>query len=378
VGCPLTQINWESAKKIYEIDKAKDIVKKGFPIRTTAEELGKLLKTVSDSTNTPSVELEKKLKTAVGAQNFSNWWNGKVSISRQGAIKISFTLGLGVIDAQRFVVQSCWHEGLYIRDYKDLIYMFFLEKKLDFADAEQMIKKHSVLDTQNPDVEIAMPLGSGRITEILERQFEKSVHTVDDLDAFLEKNASRFGSFRRKAHEKFSKMYDIVKGANEIDSPTDNEICQMVLMNIPSLRAFGGITNEILVKIAENTLPRSGLSEIINKTPDSKTGKIAQANRKHLILMWLLIYGGRPAFEDSEEAETAFEECIEVINFDLLEPCGFPTLDPRNPFDWLIINALYYCHFAKDDEDADAVERIRLVIGELFNGGDGGVTPQTE
>jgi hypothetical protein len=232
-----------------------------------------------------------------------------------------------------------------------------------------MIQDHIALDTQNPDVETAMPLGSGRITEMLERQYEKTVRTVEDLAAFLEKNNARFGSFRRKAYEKFTKMYDMLKNTDENDAPTDDEICKMVLMNIPSLKMYTGITNEILAKIAENTLPRSGLSEIVNKTKDKQTGKIVQVNRKHLILIWLLIYGGRPNFASTDEAEAAFEECIEIINFDLLEPCGLPMLDPRNPFDWLVINALYYCHFAKNENDTDAVERIRLVIDELFNGG---------
>jgi hypothetical protein len=371
VGYPLTEITNVSARSILGIDETKKLIKKGFPIRTTAGELRKLLNNIAEAANVPRKDLENNLKSAAGAQNFSNWWNGKVSISRQGAIKIAFALKLDALEAQRFMVQSCWHEGFYIRDYRDLIYLFFLDNKLEFDDAQKIIENHANLDTQNPDVENTMPFGSERITEILERQYEKNVRTVEDLVAFLEKNSVRFGSFRRKAYEKFTKMYDMLKNSNENDTPTDEEICQMVLMNIPSLRVYSGITNEILVKIAENTLPRSGLSEIINKTVDKKTGKITQVSRKHLILMWLLVYGGRPDFEDTDESEAAFEECIEIINFDLLEPCGLPTLDPRNPFDWLVINALYYCCFAKDDEDTDTVERIRLVISELFNGGTG-------
>lgn len=371
MGYPLTEITNGSARSIHKIDETKKIIKKGFPIRTTAGELRKLLRSISESTNTPQENLEKTLKDAVGAQNFSNWWTGKVSISRQSAIKIAFALKLDAIAAQNFIVKSCWHEGFYIRDYKDLIYLFFLDNKLPYDDAQTMIQRHAALDIQNPDVETSMPPGSGRITEMLERQYAKNVRTVDDLAVFLEKNSVRFGSFRRKAYEKFTKMYEMLKNTNESDAPTDDEICKMVLMNIPSLKMYGGITNEILVKIAENTLPRSGLSEIINKTVDKKTDKISQVNRKHLILIWLLIYGGRPDFASTEEAETTFEECIEIINLDLLEPCGLPMLDPRNPFDWLVINALYYCHFAKDEDDADAVERIRLVIGELFSGGTG-------
>ena len=86
-----------------------------------------------------------------------------------------------------------------------------------------------------------------------------------------------------------------------------------------------------------------------------------------MILMWLLLYGGRPDFGECTDPDATFEECIDIINYDLLETCGFTILDPRNPFDWLVKNALYYCHFVDDDEDTDAVDRIRLVISGLFH-----------
>ena len=363
----LTELSEISAKSILDVDKTREIIRQGFPIRTTAEELGKLIKNVSKATKLPVEVLEKRIKTAVGATSFRNWIDGRNTISRQSAIKICFALKLSSTEAARFITNGCWHDGFYMRDYKDLIYVFFLDSGLEYKDAESLIDKHRTLDTQNPDIETPMPLG-GRITEILERQYKSTVRTVEDLEAFLEKNSSLFGSFRRKANEKFTNMYGMLKNMSEMDAPTDDEICRMVLMNIPSLKAFGGITNEILVKIAENTLPRSGLSAIINKTADSKTGKIPEVGRKHLILIWLLLYGGRPDFEDSYGPDVAFEESVDIINYDMLEPCGMPTLDPRNPFDWLVINALFYCHLAQDDEDADAVERIRIIIAALFNG----------
>jgi len=108
------------------------------------------------------------------------------------------------------------------------------------------------------------------------------------------------------------------------------------------------------------------LSEIVNKKKNNKNKHITQVKRKHLILMWLLLYGGRPDFGDYGEPQDVFEECITTLNFNILEPCGLSTLDPRNPFDWLVINALYYCHFANNDNDTDAVERIQVLMDILF------------
>lgn len=78
----------------------------------------------------------------------------------------------------------------------------------------------------------------------------------------------------------------------------------------------------------------------------------------------------------------------------MLDGCGMPRLDSRNPFDWLILNALAYTHKAKTDEDeyfgnddcvnsyncgdcgkcdinkhalnVDMMKRINAVVGLLF------------
>jgi len=377
----LTEYLEEKARSVFDIGDTMTLLRESFPARTFCEEFKKAIYKKALATNIPQDILIKKLKSELGAQNFSSWWNGlaksgnPLTISRDSAIKIAFALGLDAQEAQQFLTYSCGHNGFYMRDYKDLIYVFFLNKKNGYTVALDMIKKHSALDCANPNIEYThgqivslLPNIGERITDRIKRQFDSDITTSEELNSFLEKNATYFGSFRRKAYEKFIKMYGIIKSANDYDAPTDDEICQMVLMNIPSLRGANKITNEILIKIAENTLPRSGLSEIINKTKDPKTGRITQVNRKHLILIWLLVYGGRPSFENLSEAQDAFEECITNINFDLLEPCGMSTLDPRNPFDWLVINALYYSHFEVDTEDTDAVERIHIIMSELFKG----------
>ena len=84
-----TETNEMSAKSILNIEKTKEIIKQGFPIRTTAEELRKLIKYVAVSTGLEQDVLEKKVKSAVGATSYKSWTDGKNTISRQSAIKIS-------------------------------------------------------------------------------------------------------------------------------------------------------------------------------------------------------------------------------------------------------------------------------------------------
>ena len=369
----LTSYAEEKARSIFDLNTMMEFIQKDFPLRTSSEEFRKAVEEKALEIGISEKELIKylKRKDKLGPQNFSNWWNGfnkdgkPIDIRRDSAIKIAFHLKMNVEEAQEFLTRSCWHDSFYMRDYRDLIYMFFLENMLEYDDAVTMIKDYKHLDNQNPLKE-ERALNGRRITDHLKSQYEENVSTLEDFKGFLESNAPYFGSFRRKAYEKFMKMYHLVKNEDDVDRPTDGEICQMILMSIPSLRGSNKITNEILIKIAENTIQRSGLSEIVNKIPDKRTGKIEQIDRKHLILIWVLSYGGRPGFTDASETQKEFEECIDIINCELLKECGMPIIDLRNPFDWLIFNALYYSYFANDDDDTDAVERINAVMDTLF------------
>ena len=214
-------------------------------------------------------------------------------------------------------------------------------------------------------------MDSARITKRLQNEFGKIGNSTEDLHNFLTRNKDDFGHFRRQAHKRFVELYETLKGSGiyESDIPTDKDIREMILMNIPSLRGRHGISHEILRKIAGRTMSRTGLGEIINKTP-SKNGTIPQIDRKHLILTWLVSEGGgRPDFAETDDPIAAFEECIHILNYTVLEDCGMPRLDARNPFDWLIFNALCYCYVESIEDDA--VDRIRTVMDALYGTGEG-------
>ncbi|MCL2249791.1 MAG: hypothetical protein FWC13_11035 [Oscillospiraceae bacterium] len=368
----LTKFMLEKAKSVFDLDETLTLLQASFPLRTSCEEFQKLVaaKAVERGISTEDV-IDTTLKPVIGAQNIRNWFSGKVVISRESAIKIAFALQLNLDEAEHFTMHSCGHDGFYLRNYKDLIYVFYLGRECSYEDASSMINEFSELNCQNPDVEVLHSVTSHfRITEWLQNEFFHKVETEADLREFLRRNKSLFGSFRRKTYEIFVELYATLKeDTSYSDSQlTDDDICEMVLLHIPSLRGRHDISHEILRKIAEKTLPRSGLSEIINKTPDRKTVVIPQVDRKHLILAWLVAEGGAlPYFDESSNPEDEFEECVRVLNFAILEACGFPRLDARNPFDWLIINALYYCYFESADDDA--VDRIQTVIDALYGGG---------
>jgi len=355
----------KKAESMIDLDEIINVIKRNFPIRVFNEEFKKIVTQKAQAANEPLEVLKNKIKQEAETGNFDYWWNHSVAVRRDKAIHIAFLLGMDSKEAHDFLMLNCWHDGFYLRDYKDLIYAFYLDNNLPYADAIEMIKKYSHLDIPNPDVEMVVHKQASaksdgakreRITDKLRTQYEKNVSTKDELEMFLKENEECFGSFRRLAYEKFIKMYTLLKNEGEPYVPTDTEIYNRILMNIPPTKS--GITNKILKRIAEHNLQRTGLSEIKKK---SKT----HVNRKHLIMIWMLTYGGNPGIENISEAYAEFKQCKNILDYELLNLCGMPKLDSRNPFDWLMINALYYCHF--NDDDKDAVDRISKLMDALFN-----------
>jgi hypothetical protein len=379
-----TVVAEEMATSTYDIDEVILIIRDDFPIRTIKEELEKEiarkaheLAAIPDEYEAKRDELENLLRKKCGNVNVRNWLSGEVnSISRNSALKIAYALQMSPNEAEWFLMQSCWLDGFYLRDYKDMIHRYCLAKKIDIQQAKDIIKNHSYLDNIPNTNIIESALNGERATDFLDRTSRK-IETVDDLNAFIKQNKDLFGSFRRKAYEKFMEYYNTIKKSDDL--PSDEEISKIIAMGIPTLRGRQAIVNDVLKRISENALTRPMISEIKTKTEikrkrDNYT-KITEVNRKHLILIHLLVYGGNPDFSMYTSKEAAFAEAIININDDILEPCGMPLLDFRNPFDWVVLNALHYAYYSDDPEDVDVedtdvVERINALMDKMFDRGE--------
>ena len=373
-----TQFAWEHLMdRDMEVDVIIHFLNEDFPIRTIKEELEKLVEEKAVQSGSSHDEIVKRLKKKCGDTNVNNWMNGKSkALTKESALKIAFALEMNYEEASWFLMQGCWLDGLYMRDYKDVIYRYCLDHKLDFEQAQAIIERHADLDIENPNV--TMGFGkSEAVTDVLDASV-KTVQGLGELDAYLEQNREYFGTFRRKAYDKFKELYDGIKVSIvdiPADIPTDEEICDFIAMGIPSLKGKQAIVNDVLKRIAEDALSRPTLSEIIGRQPIKRKGdvigKITEVKRKQLLLFWLFRYNPEQADIGNDDKEIAFDECREDINNNLLEPCGMPLLDPRNPLDWVIMNAIRYAYFSDDHhEDDNTVARIHRIMALLFDRGD--------
>ena len=87
----------------------------------------------------------------------------------------------------------------------------------------------------------------------------------------------------------------------------------------------------------------------------------ADVTRKALILLFLATDGDyeENGYDYDLTAEEVFEDIYERLN-DMLFFCGYCELDPRNPFDWVIL----YCIYVEDLFDIDP--KIQQLLGEVF------------
>ena len=326
---PLTNIAEETARKSGQ-EKAEKYLNEDFPIRNSWKELMRLFEKNNLS--------EAVLRGQFSNQSIANWKNGQI-ISRESCIKIMLMLNIDLDEAENFMMNACWHDYFYPRSYKDIIYRFCLENKSGVGKAEELIKKYDYLDKDNADAgEVS---GMDNITAYLNHEYEKKVAAEEDLDKFFIENQTYFGNFHRAAYDVFM------------------EYCVDLGVEIHEEReVFLSQVGE-KIKIIPDTIKKAELNLIqriiLKDSPNKKElydirDKKKQVPRKYLILLFLATYG-----------ETPYDTSVIDLN-DILNMCGMPRLDSRNPFDWIIMNSFA----ASEREDFGAIDNLHKVAVQVF------------
>jgi len=346
----LTYILEQKALEEYNLKKALRYIEEDIVLRNSGKELEKIIEVKGADI--------KELKTKFGEMNFSNWLKGK-SISREKAIQLCFELNLDIFDAEIFLQKSCGHDGFHLRNYRDIIFYFCLFNELPYETAIKLIDEHTHIDSIHPNQ--TQNNGNQPLTFMFKQEVA-DYETEDELRAFLEENKSKFGSFNNTAYKHFKELFDKVKikeTAHHIsekkrhndtddlekydrDNVSFNDICDLMRMGIPSNQKKGDLT--YLQQMLYEDLPnRPTLTDVYNQKAD-KNGRIKQITRKPLIIIWMMA---------NEEKE--FIPRVQIIN-GILEECGMPKLDSKNPFDWIVLNAL----------ESDGIARMEEIIQGIF------------
>jgi hypothetical protein len=292
-----------------------------------------------------------------------------------------------------------------------------LDSGFSYSDVEALINEFSHLDKPNPNPEYGEEIEEDSITRVIIRDLENSsIASPDDLRAFISRNERLFGSYRMRAYTKMMELYSQIKSSIEdayfaadiaesdaaewLEEDNEHEIDETMVgvrsvisqedllimlssgiselkTKIKSTGLGNGLSAVIRKHVIENIPGRAEWSGTINQRADKDTGAIRGVDRKLLILIWLSSYDGSldgdPDADDDEgfigfagnsdtTPEQAFDNHVEALN-GILSEYGYPLLDPRHPFDWVILNTLHYAHILRKGEDNTD---IPLRLEELF------------
>lgn len=301
------------------------------------------------------------------------------TLRKPDAIELCFILGLSVEDADLFVGLVS-EEGLHWRNPDEIVYIFALKQGMDYSEAGKL--NDEMAEILSGVAEAGAP-AEDSFTPLI-RQEVAALDTKEELLDYLTGSVSRLGRYHNNAYKLFMEMMEILEHPSFYETGESAELLAQGKLTIRDvLKEYMFERNVLYAKgqVRAGNGKNSPLSDeekfvftviqeqVSSSWPDESTiskmkSRKMDVTRKVLILLFLATDPG-PADEEDEYLESALseEECFEQLYQslnDMLLRCGFMPLDPRSPFDWLIL----YCICTGDMFDVD--HRMKTVFKEMF------------
>lgn len=350
--------------------QAVEQLKRDAHLRTICETLARYAHIPADNTGAVlDFFLERLLSNSPSGtkrdtirRKIQMWLNGDIqSISKQGAIQLSFALGLSPEDAGQFLHRTCG-EGFHWRDPEELVFLFALREKMTYPEALALrddLAEKKLLSPKNKD--------DSSLTGLV-RQDAEHIASASELEEYLRQSQEQLGSLHNTAFSLFREYLNILC-APEINDLLDpdkkisvREVTAAYLHEalIPRFKKAVKGTAETQVlsalqrDIQQNWPDEVALSRMLHRKTD--------VTRKTLVLLFLATDGAVPCDGpdgDLLEEDEDFESRYARLNATLCD-CGFAPLDSRSPFDWMII----YCMCIEEAMFIDS--QIEAFLSAIF------------
>lgn len=298
----------------------------------------------------PYEDMEHKLIEALDSRkNVQNWLNNRnLPTDREVVFRIAFALDIGEYGADA-LLRYVFEEGIHYRNEKELVYAFCLKYHQPYQRAEEAL---SLFEQQKGR---ANNYGAAS-TQMMKLAFDELPKDADFV-TFLLLHQNSLGPMHETAYRYFRGMLLYLEKQEEDDALYSLEyICESYLrMGLPKRRQTKSYST--VQKMIKKYWPGIRMiKQMKNKKED--------VNRKTLLLLYLVTGGLRN--DSYEEVDEEYVSADEYLFFHLgridkmLEECGMRTIDPRNPFDFLLL----YCMRIRQEESMS--ERMEHVIAMLF------------
>lgn len=295
-----------------------------------------------------------------------DWYNGNDrAIRKEDAIELCFILQLTVDEANELLAMVA-EEGFHWRSPMEIVYSYALRKGMDYPAACALLER----------VQEQLKAAAGKpgkadagFTAVVHEEIG-SLSDERELAAYLINAADRLGEYHNTAFRLFEEYMalleeaDVGDGLDEAQSMTTRDVVEQYFFRRFIPKAKRGEKNDRSASAIERSISANWPDEV---TISRMKNRAADVTRKVMILLFLATDGGGMDDEDDllyEEDELDFEDSYTRLN-DMLTYCGFSRLDPRSPFDWMIL----YCLCVEDIFELDS--QMEAFLGTLFENGDG-------
>ena len=292
------------------------------------------------------------------------WLKGGQPSERVEWFQLCYALGLNETEAREFLCH-CQEGGFHLREPREAGYLYGLRSGKSYQEIQAFISELPNIDGPFPTVEAS----SENYTRTVEDSFAQ-VHTDAEFRAFIQKNQANFGTLHNTAYRYFTSFFEeLIRptgpcSAEEDEAYSIEKVVDTYLrMGLPSDRKTSGYSPE--QKAIKRLWPNAtAVKNMRNRKID--------VSRKVLLLLYLVTEGlDDGAIEESmgwELPNRAARLEEHSWNIDLmLHECGYAPLDPRNPFDWLVLYSL------RTDGETEAMsDRLASILTELFPAGEAG------
>ena len=350
--------------------QAVEQLKRDAHLRTIGETLARYAHIPADNTGAVlDFFLERLLSNSPSGtkrdtirRKIQMWLNGDIqSISKQGAIQLSFALGLSPEDAGQFLHRTCG-EGFHWRDPEELVFLFALREKMTYPEALALrddLAEKKLLSPKNKD--------DSSLTGLV-RQNAEHIASASELEEYLRQSQEQLGSLHNTAFSLFREYLNILCAPeiNDLLYPDKKisvrEVTAAYLHEalIPRFKkAVKGTTETQVLSALQRDIQQNWPDEVaLSRMLHRKT----DVTRKTLVLLFLATDGAVPCdgpHGELLEEDEDFESRYARLNATLCD-CGFAPLDSRSPFDWMII----YCMCIEEAMFIDS--QIEAFLSAIF------------
>lgn len=367
----LTRNMFDSATKMNSVAEAAAVLRQYGQFRT----LGDILRSYSGCEN-PKVRLVEGLMAQEPSasrdsldKKVRNWLSGRTrSVSKRDAFALCRILELSLEQSDTFL-KLVTGEGIHWRNPEDIVWGYAIANGLDYGNTCALLERVSVIKPQKAATDLMPGSFTGEVREKLQPLLYRS---EEELMAFLEQEHNTLGAFHNTAYRLFMQYMELLEtggiddGMEASPAMSSREILESYMYRqlVPIARRQESrdksVFSDVQRSIRMNWPDEASISKMKSRELDIP--------RKVLILLFLATDGSETEYEEEDEDEDIltrdeiFQNIYTRLNR-MLHACGFQKLDPRTPFDWMVL----YCICVEDLWDVD--QRLKDMLQEIFPDG---------